>query len=96
MPCQLRVYTIPAERLAEFEAFWRAEILPLRRRFGFEVAGAWSDPQGGTFAWVVCHPEFERAEAEYYMSPDRASLSRDPGEFIEASDLRMMDPVAYA
>ncbi len=96
MSCQLRIYTIPPDRLEEFEGFWRAEIVPLRRRFGFEVAGAWSDPKGGTFAWAVCHPDFERAEAEYYASPDRAALSRDPGEFIERSELRMMDPVAYA
>lgn len=96
MACQLRIYTIPPDRLGEFEAFWRAEIVPLRRRFGFEVAGAWSDPEGGRFAWVVCHPDFDRAQAEYYASPDRAALSRDPGEFIEHAELRMMDPVASA
>ncbi len=93
MPCQLRIYTIPPDRLEEFEAFWRAEVVPLRRRFGFEVDGAWSDRQGGTFAWVVCHPEFDRAEAAYYASPDRAALSRDPAEFIERSELRMMAAV---
>ncbi|MEA2299049.1 MAG: hypothetical protein QOF77_1985 [Solirubrobacteraceae bacterium] len=93
MSSQLRIYSIRTARLDEFTAFWRAEIVPLRRRFGFTVEGAWADAETSTFAWVVGHPEFDEAEAAYYASPDRAALSHDPSEFIEHSDLRRMEPV---
>jgi len=93
MQSQLRIYSIKDGLLDEFVDFWRAEIVPLRRRFGFEVDGAWADAESRTFAWVVSHADFERAGAEYYDSPDRRLLSRDPGEFIESSNLRMMEPV---
>jgi ribosomal protein S10 len=93
MQSQLRIYSIKQGLLDEFVEFWRAEIVPLRRRFGFEVAGAWAEPETRTFAWVLRHPDFERAAADYYDSPDRRELSRDPGEFIDSSELRMMDAV---
>ncbi|HEX3872632.1 MAG TPA: hypothetical protein VHW26_00695 [Solirubrobacteraceae bacterium] len=89
----MRIYLIKDGLLDEFVDFWRAEIIPLRRRFGFEVAGAWADEESRTFAWVVTHADFERAAAEYYASPDRKALSRDPGEFIESSELRLMESV---
>jgi hypothetical protein len=93
MQSQLRIYAIKDGLFDEFVAFWRAEIVPLRERFGFAVAGAWADPQTRTFAWVVTHPDFERAAADYYDSPDRKSLSRDPAEFIDRSELRLMQAV---
>ena len=93
MRSQLRIYSIKDGLLDEFVEFWRSEIVPLRRRFGFEVAGAWADAETGTFAWVVGHADFEQAAAAYYDSSDRKLLSRDPGEFIESSELRMMAPV---
>ncbi|MGI8801291.1 MAG: NIPSNAP family containing protein [Solirubrobacteraceae bacterium] len=92
--CQLRIYSIRPGLLVEFTEFWRSEIVPLRRRFGFEVEGAWSDSETSTFAWVVCHPDFAAGNAAYYASPDRAGLSRDPGEFIEHAELRLLEPVA--
>jgi len=93
MRSQLRIYAIKDGQLDEFVDFWRAEIVPLRRRFGFHVAGAWADPETRSFAWVLAHPDFEQAAADYYASPDRSALSRDPGDFIESSELRMLDPV---
>jgi hypothetical protein len=93
MQSQLRIYSIRDGLLDEFVEFWRSEIVPLRRRFGFDVAGAWADAQTRTFAWVVTHADFEPAAAAYYDSPDRQALTRDPGEFIESSDLRMMESV---
>jgi hypothetical protein len=93
MASQLRIYQIKPGLLGEFTDFWRTEIVPVRRRFGFEVEGAWSDAETSTFAWVVGHPDFAGADAAYYASPDRASLSRDPSDFIERSELRLMEPV---
>lgn len=94
MPSQLRIYTIRPGLLDEFTAFWRAEIVPLRRRFGFAVDGAWSDAETRTFAWIATHADFDAAAAAYYASPGRAGLTHDPDEYIEHVDLRMVAPVA--
>jgi hypothetical protein len=93
MRSQLRIYAIKDGLLDEFVDFWRAEIVPLRLRFGFRVAGAWADPETRTFAWVLEHPDFEQAAADYYESPLRKALSRDPAAFIDSSDLHMLDTV---
>ncbi len=94
MASQLRIYRVKPGLLEEFTAFWREEIVPLRLRFGFVVEGAWADPEGSTFAWVVGHPDFAAAQEAYYASPDRAALSRDPGDYIEHAELRLMEPVS--
>jgi hypothetical protein len=94
MACQLRIYTIKEGLLDEFTEFWRAEIAPLRRSFGFAVDGAWADVETSTFAWVVSSPDFAAAEADYYASPGRAGLSHDPSEYIDRAELRMMALVA--
>lgn len=96
MSSQLRLYSISAGRLDEFIAFWQAEIVPLRLRFGFTVEGSWADRPGSTFAWVVGHSDFADAEAAYYASPDRSRLSHDPSEFIEHAELRLLEAVAPA
>jgi hypothetical protein len=95
MAAQLRIYAIKEGLLGEFTDFWRGEIVPLRRSFGFTVDGAWADAETSTFAWVVSHPAFPAAEAGYYASPGRAGLSHDPGEYIAGSELRMMEPVVF-
>jgi hypothetical protein len=94
MSAQLRIYAIKPGRLAEFTEFWRTEIVPLRERFGFAVDGAWSDPNTDTFAWVVSHPDFATADADYYSSPERGALTHDPGEYIDNADLRLLEPVS--
>lgn len=94
MPSQLRIYTIKPGLLDEFTAFWRAEIVPLRQGFGFAVDGAWSDVETSTFAWIASHDDFDAAAAAYYASPDRAALTHDPAEYIDAMDLRMVEAVA--
>jgi len=49
---QLRVYRIADGHLADFVAEWRAGVLPLRQRFGFQIE-AWTDAAESTFVWVV-------------------------------------------
>ncbi|GAC1437571.1 MAG: hypothetical protein NVSMB51_11930 [Solirubrobacteraceae bacterium] len=95
MTSQLRIYGITPGRLEEFTTLWRAEVVPLRRSFGFEVLGAWRDEAASHFVWVVGHPDFAQAEDDYYASPARRRLSADPADFIVTSDLRMLDTVPY-
>ena len=87
----LRVYTIKSGELEEWITEWHAYVLPLRRRLGFEVLGAWVSEEASTFTWLLGYdgPErFETANAAYYDSPERAALDPDPARHIaEALEL---------
>ena len=41
---QLRVYKIADGHLDDFATEWRAQVLPLRERFGFRIQ-AWTDTE---------------------------------------------------
>jgi hypothetical protein len=74
---QLRRYRlIPQERDA-FLDWFRREIPPARKQFGFEVLFAYLVPETDEFVWAVGHDgdvaEFRRAEQEYNESPQRAA-----------------------
>jgi NIPSNAP len=80
---QVRVYRIRPGELEEFEREWREQVVPLRRRFGFEVVGAWASEDGETFVWIIRHEgDFTAADRAYYLSPERAALDPDPARHI--------------
>lgn len=57
--------------------------MPLRRRFGFKVLGAWESAETDTFVWIISHDaDFISADRAYYESPDRAALRPDPARHI--------------
>ncbi|MCW2958481.1 MAG: hypothetical protein JWP18_1284 [Solirubrobacterales bacterium] len=96
MTSQLRIYRIKPGEMDDFVDLWREHIVPARLAYGFTLAGAWTTQDGEEFAWVVDHdgPEgFEAADKRYYDSPERAALPRNPAEFIEDMELRLMEPV---
>ena len=85
MELVLRIYTINAGEMEEWVAEWRAQVLPLRRRLGFEVLGAWVSDETTTFTWLLGYdgPDgIEAANAAYYDSPERAALDPDPARHI--------------
>ena len=85
MELVLRIYTIRAGAMAEFVEEWRALVLPLRRRLGFEVLGAWVSEETSTFTWLLGYEGpggIEAASAAYYESPERAALDPDPARHI--------------
>ncbi|MCW3016002.1 MAG: hypothetical protein JWO02_3094 [Solirubrobacterales bacterium] len=97
MTSQLRIYRIKSGEMDAFIELWREHIVPARRACGFTVAGAWATLERDEFAWVVSHdgPEgFEAAERAYYASPERAALPRDPAEYLEHVELRLMQAVS--
>jgi hypothetical protein len=70
--------------MSEFINEWRTQVVPLRRRAGFEIAGAWSNPETNRFVWVVGHEgDFELEDRSYYGSLERRQLSPDPARLIE-------------
>jgi hypothetical protein len=94
---RLRVDRVEAGRMDEFVAAWMASVLPLRRRFGFEIVGTWVDVERDEFCWVVGYagPEgYDEAEAAYYASPERAAMHPDPGVLNRGS--RYLTPASPA
>ena len=85
MELVLRIYTIEPGELDDWIDEWREHVLPLRRRLGFEVLGAWVSDQESTFTWLLGYegPDgIEAANAAYYDSPERAALDPDPARHI--------------
>ncbi len=85
MELVLRIYTISPGELDDWVDEWRAHVLPLRRRLGFEVLGAWVSDEDSTFTWLLGFDGpggIEAANAAYYESPERAALVPDPARHI--------------
>jgi hypothetical protein len=93
---QLRMYRIAEGRLAEFVQLWLTGVLPLRRKMGFTVDGAWTVRGEDRFVWIVSYDgeeSFETKNAEYYESSERKALDPNPAELIEDSQELMLSPV---
>jgi hypothetical protein len=85
MELVLRIYTIKPGEMADWLEEWREHVLPLRRRLGFTILGAWVGDDADTFTWLLGYdgPEgIAVANAAYYESPERAALDPDPARHI--------------
>jgi hypothetical protein len=93
---QLRIYTVQPGRLDAWVAVWRTLVVPLRRRFGFEISGSWVDVERQQHIWIVSHPgpqSFEEANADYWRSSERAAMDLDPHDYLLSEEIRTVDPV---
>ena len=93
---QLRMYRISEGKLAEFVQQWLSGVLPLRRKMGFTVEGAWTVRGEDRFIWIVSYEgeeSFETKNEEYYASPERKALDPDPAALIEKSMEAIISPV---
>jgi hypothetical protein len=94
MLCQVRTYQIKPGAMDEFVALWRDHLVPLREQYGYQVLGAWNDDT--TFVWVVGHeaPDgWDAAEKTYYDAPERTAIPRDPREYLESAETKVLRPV---
>jgi hypothetical protein len=74
---------------------WSRYVVPLRRRHGFEIVGAWQVEGADMFVWILGHDgDYAAADAAYYASPERAALDPDPARFLESTETRMLRAVA--
>lgn len=92
---ELRVYRIASGHLDDFVRAWTAGVLPLRRRYGFEIE-AWVERETETFAWLVSHAgqgSFDEANARYYASPERTTLDPDPRQWIVDQQTYRLEPL---
>jgi NIPSNAP len=95
---QFRSYRIAGIAMADFIREWRKQIVPLRRRFGFEVIGAWSSDEESRFVWVLAYdgPEgYAARDAEYYASEERKALDPDPARHVAETETLMVDAVGH-
>lgn len=70
---QLRRYDIAPGEMDIFVDWWQSIVGP-REKYGFRVLFAFADEETHEFVWAVAHDgDFEAAEAEYMVSPERAA-----------------------
>jgi hypothetical protein len=96
MVSQLRLYQVKDGEMDSFIEEWRTTVVPLRRKFGFKVEGAWTSPKDNAFIWIITYdgPEgFEARDAAYYASPERKAISPDPARHLNRIDARLMTSV---
>jgi hypothetical protein len=96
MEYELRRNRIRSGRVEEFLQAWVDQVPPLRRRFGFELVGAWVVDESEELVWILSYdgPEgFEAADARYYASAERAALDPDPAQWFETSEAVRMSPL---
>lgn len=70
---------------------WLRGVCPLRRKFGFTLAGAWRVAGTNEFVWILAYdgPEgFAEADRRYYESDDRKRMDPDPARYIETTVTR--------
>lgn len=90
---QLRIYTIAPGKMSEWVDGWTKGVMPLRRRFGFRIDGAWIVANENKFVWILTYdgPDgFEARDEEYYTSPERKAMRPDPAPLIEKAETYLM------
>ncbi len=90
---QLRMYTVKAGEMAEWLTEWADKIAPLRRRFGFEIVGAWTIEESDRFVWIISHSgpqSWDEVDRAYYSSPERKALDPDPARHLASTEHWLM------
>lgn len=96
MELELRRNRIRAGEMDAFLAAWAPQVPALRRRFGFELVGAWVVEGGDELVWILGYDGedgFDAADRRYYASPERSALDPDPARFMETNDHVRLRPV---
>ncbi|MEU9408414.1 NIPSNAP family protein [Streptomyces sp. NPDC048281] len=93
---QLRTYTVRDGLLDEWVERWREEIVPLRLKLGFAIAGAWADRERNQFVWLISYdgPEsFAERNALYWSSPERSAMGLNPDDYLSATEESTVESV---
>jgi len=96
---QLRIYRIKEGKMDAWLDGWTKQVLPLRRKFGFQIEGAWVVSGQNRFVWILTYDGpagFKAKDEEYYASAERKALHPDPAPLIagmEVVDLESVLPI---
>jgi NIPSNAP protein len=96
MTWQIREYTVKSGQMGEWIEEWKSRIVPLRRRHGFEILGAWTVKGTDQFVWIISYDgskSWEDANANYYQSPERKAIDPDPARHLAHTETRLMSSV---
>lgn len=94
MELRLRIYEIRRGEMDAWIEEWSREVLPLRRRFGFDVLGAWASDEDDAFTWLLAHDgDYEAADRAYYESDERKAIDPDPARHIAAARQLRVRPI---
>ena len=96
MTWQLREYTVKPGEMELWIEEWRSKVVPLREKHGFQVLGSWTVDGTDRFVWIIGYDgpkTWERANADYYESPDRKALDPDPARHLAQTQARLMSAV---
>lgn len=96
MELELRRDRVRAGAMDAFLAAWAPQVPALRRRFGFELVGAWVVEGRDELVWILADdgPDgFDAADRRYDASPERAALDPDPAQRFEPVDHVPLRPV---
>ena len=94
---QLREYKVKEGEMDALIEAWRTSVVPLRRKLGFHVVGAWVSRKENRFVWIVGWDgsgSFEEAAKRYYDSPERNTMKPDPASFLAEMDTIMVSSVS--
>ncbi len=75
---------------------WREGVVPLRRKYGFRVDGAWIARGQSTFVWILSYDgpgEWKARNDAYYASTERKALDPDPARLIVHAEEMFLSPV---
>jgi len=74
---QLRRYELVPGESEAFTAWWTNVLAPVRHAYGFRIDFSYLSSTANEFLWAVSiegdRDEFDRVEAEYVASPERAA-----------------------
>jgi hypothetical protein len=96
MTWQIREYGVKAGEMQQWLDEWRTRIVPLRRKFGFQIVGAWTVDEADTFIWIISYDgprSWKEADADYYNSAERKALNPDPARHLAHTQGRLMTDV---
>jgi len=83
--------------MAEWVDGWTRGVLPLRRKHGFAILGAWVIAERNQFLWLLAYEgpveEFTARNRAYYDSEDRKTLRPDPAPLIETQETWFVEPI---
>ena len=97
MICQLRIYTIQEGKMDEWIKGWREGVVPLRRKHGFRVGGAWVARERNTFVWILAYDgpgDWKVRNDAYYASTERRTLDPDPARLIVRAEEMFLSPLS--
>ena len=96
MTTQLRRYTIHKDKLDAFIDAWTRQVVPLRKKHGFRIDGAWITRDRNEFIWILTYdgPEpWQKKVDDYLSSPERKSMNPDPSQLVAKIEELFISPV---